>query len=919
LPEGITPVLGPVSTGLGEVYQYTIEHPNDRGPDGKLKPLTNAELMERRTVQYWVVRPMLRSVSGVAEINSQGGLTRQYQVLVNPDRIRYFGLTVKDVYSAIARNNANSSGGVLPALAEQYLVRGTGLISSLDDIRNIMLKEIRGTPVYVRDVAEVAFGPEVRQGALIKNGETEAVGGIMMMVRGGNARDVVGRIKTRVAEINEKKMLPGGLQVVPFYDRTDLVNSAMSTVAKVLAEGIILVIVILFIFLGDVRSSLIVVATLVLTPLLTFMAMNQIGLSANLMSLGGLAIAIGLMVDGAVVVVENAFARLGDPANKDEPKSRVILKAAAEVGKPVLYGVGIIILVFLPLLSLEGMEGKMFAPLAMTIAIALAISLVLSFTLTPMLCSYVLKGGEEHDTWFLRKLKAPYLKMLGWCLANGKKTVLGALAALVASLAIVPFLGTAFIPTMQEGSVTPVIVRVPKISLDESIKMETEAMKKIAAIPEVRMVVSRLGGGESAADAGQPHESDPIVTLKPRKEWRDGYTQETIANEIREKLKGLPGVELAISQPIAARVDEMVSGVRSQVAIKLFGDDLNTLREKGDAIARVLSSIPGSTDLRVERVSGQEYLTIKIDRAAIARLGLNVEDVNDIIEIAVKGRDATLVYEGERRYTALVRFPENYRNNVEAISNILLTAPSGAVVPLKDVAEIVLADGPAQVSREMAKRRLVIGANVQGRDLGGFVADAQARIAAEVQLPEGYTLSWGGQFENMERAMKRLMVIIPITVAAIFFLLFMLFNSVRYAALVITVLPLAAIGGIVGLAISGEYLSVPAAVGFINLWGIAVLNGVVLVSFIRQLREHGMEQLHAVVDGCTHRFRPVMMTASVAMLALIPMLFSTGPGSEVTRPLAVVVIGGLFSSTALTLLLVPVLYRWFEEKPAKEA
>ena len=919
LPPDVTPVLGPVSTGLGEVFQYTIEHPGDRGPNGKLTNLSVAELTERRTVQDWVARPLLRSVAGVAEINSQGGYSKQYQVLVNPDRVRYYGLTAKDVYSAVARNNANSSGGVLPSHAEQYLIRGTGLIASLDDIRNIMLKEVRGTPVYVKDVAEVGFGTEVRQGALIKNGETEAVGGIMLMIRGGNAREVVTRIKAKVEQINGKQMLPGGLQIVPFYDRTDLVNAAMATVAKVLAEGVILVIIILLIFLGDLRSSVIVVATLVLTPLITFMVMNRIGLSANLMSLGGLAIAIGLMVDGSVVVVENAFARLGDPANAGEPKTRVILKAAAEVGQPVLYGIGIIILVFLPLLSLEGMEGKMFGPLALTIAIALSVSLLLSFTLTPMLCSYLLKGGAEHDTWLLAKLKRPYLKMLHFCVANPKKVVIAALAALAASLGLVPFLGTAFIPTMQEGSITPVIVRVPKISLDESIKMETAAMKAIMQVPEVKFVVSRLGRGESAADPGQPHESDPIVTLKPQKEWRPGFVQDDIANEIREKLKSLPGVELAISQPIAARVDEMVSGVRSQVAIKLFGDDLDRLKESGEAIARVLTSIRGSTDLRVERVSGQEYLTVKIDRAAIARFGINVEDVNDVIEIAIKGRDATLVYEGERRYVAVVRFPQAYRNNIEAISNILLTSPSGAVVPLKDLASITLADGPAQVSRESAKRRLVIGANVQGRDLGGFVAEAQARIASEVKLPEGYYLAWGGQFENMERAMSRLMVIIPLTIGAIFFLLFMLFDSVRYATLVITVLPLASIGGLVGLFVSGEYLSVPAAVGFINLWGIAVLNGVVLVSFIRQLREQGIDQLHAVIEGCTHRFRPVMMTASVAMLALIPMLFSTGPGSEVTRPLAVVVIGGLFSCTALTLLVVPVLYRWFEEKQAKEA
>ncbi|MFN4004778.1 MAG: efflux RND transporter permease subunit [Hylemonella sp.] len=914
LPEGITPVLGPVSTGLGEVYQYTLERKDDRDAQGRLKPLSEEELRRRREIQDWVVRPMLRSIPGVADINSQGGYVRQYQVKVNPDRLRYYGLSVREVYEAIARNNANSSGGVLPALAEQYLIRGVGLIASLEDVGNIALKEFQGTPIYVKDVASVAFGSEVRQGAIIKDGETEAVAGIVQMIRGGNAREVVTRIKARVKEINERQMLPDGLQIVPFYDRSELVNTAMLTVAKVLAEGIILVVIILFVFLGDVRSSIIVVATLVLTPLLTFLVMNRIGLSANLMSLGGLAIAIGLMVDGAVVVVENAFARLGDPANAGKSKPRVILEAASEVGKPVLYGVGIIILVFLPLLSLQGMEGKMFAPLALTIAIALTISLVLSFTMSPVLCSYILKGGAEHDTWLLRVMKRPYLRMLHWAMDQPKKVLAGAMVALTASFALIPFLGTAFIPTMQEGSITPVIVRVPKISIEESIKLETEAMKAIKTVPEVQTVVSRLGRGESAADPGQPHESDPIVMLKPRDQWRDGLTQEDIANEIREKLKFLPGVEIAISQPIAARVDEMVSGVRSQVAVKIFGDDLEQLRKLGDAVAAALMATPGATDLRIERVSGQEYLTIRIDRSAIARYGINVEDVNALIEIAVQGKVATQVYEGERRFDTIVRLPAAYRSDVESIGNLVLRGPTGAIVPLRDVAHISLGDGPAQVSREGGKRRLVVGVNVMGRDLGGFVAEAQARIDRSVPLPPGYELSWGGQFENMERAIERLAIIIPMTIAAIFFLLFTLFNSLRYATLVITVLPLAAIGGLVALAISGEYLSVPAAVGFINLWGIAVLNGVVLVSFIRQQREAGMSTDQAIIEGCTHRFRPVMMTAMVALLALIPMLFSTGPGSEVTRPLAVVVIGGLFSSTTLTLLLVPVLYRWFEEK-----
>lgn len=909
MPTGVTPVLGPVSTGLGEVFQYTLELPADAG-----RALSVEELTERRTIQDWVVRPLLRSISGVAEINSMGGYAKQYHVNVNPERLRHYSLTLNDVYGALARNNANSSGGHIPVFDERYLIRGLGLIGKIEDIGNVVLKEVGGTPVYVNDVAEVTIGTEVRQGAIIKNGDSEQVAGIVQMARGGNAREVVNRIKSKVAEINEQKLLPRGLQIVPFYDRTDLVDAALINVAKVLVEGILLVIVVLFVFLGDVRSSLIVVATLILTPLMTFMVMSKYGISANLMSLGGLAIAIGIMVDGSVVVVENTFARLGQRLKDGESKARIVLEAAVEVGTPVLFGVGIIILVFMPLLALEGMEGKMFAPLALTIGIALTISLVLSFSLSPVLCSYFLRGGAEHDTRLLAFLKRPYLRMLDWSLAHRKTVVIGALAALGLGFAAFPFLGKSFIPIMQEGSITPVIVRAPNISLDASVKMEFDAMKRLMDVPGVAMAVSRLGRGESPADPGQPNESDPIVTLKPRDEWPDGWLQTDIADAIRDKLKSMPGIELAISQPIAARVDEMVSGVRSQVAIKLFGDDLGKLKQTGGEIARVLSSLPGSTDLRVEQVSGQNYLSIHIDRDAIARFRLNVADINEVIEMAVGGKEASEIFEGQRRFPMVLRYPVRFRDSVEDIGNILIRAPGGAVVPLRDVARLVVEDGPAQVSRENGNRRLVIGANVVGRDLGGFVAEAQERIAREVILPEGYTLQWGGQFENMERAMERLMIIIPLTIAAIFFLLFILFRSVRFASLIILVLPLASIGGIFGLLISGEYLSVPAAVGFINLWGIAVLNGVVLVSFIRQLRESGMTVEEAVVEGCKHRFRPVMMTASVAMLALIPMLFSTGPGSEVTRPLAVVVIAGLVTSTLLTLIMLPVLYQRFEER-----
>ncbi|MGB8251151.1 MAG: CusA/CzcA family heavy metal efflux RND transporter, partial [Azonexus sp.] len=859
LPEGITPVLGPVSTGLGEVYQYTLERPDDGD-----RALSEEELMQRRIAQDWVVRPLLRSIPGIAEINSQGGYAKQYQVLVNPDKLRHFGLSVADVYQAVGRNNANAGGGVLPQYAEQYLIRGVGLVKDLDDLRAIVLKEKDGVPVYVRDVAEVQIGHAVRHGAIIKNGTTEAVGGVVMMIAGGNAKDVVSRVKARVDEINAKGMLPDGLKIVAYYDRSELVDAALWTVTKVLLEGVVLVVVVLFLFLGDVRSSLIVVATLVLTPLLTFVAMNKLGISANLMSLGGLAIAIGLMVDGSVVVVENAYLQLGRQAKTGESQLRIILRAVVEVATPVIFGVGIIILVFLPLMTLQGMEGKMFAPLAYTIAIALAISLILAMTLTPVMSTYLLKPPAhdgDHDTKLIQAMKVRYLKMLHWALGNEKKTVAVAVGAFMLTVAVLPFLGTAFIPEMKEGSVVPGINRVPNISLDESIKMEMEAMRLVMQVPGVKSAVSGVGRGESPADSQGPNESTPIVSLKPRSEWPSGWTQDDIQDAMRDKLKALPGVQIVMAQPISDRVDEMVTGVRSDIAVKVFGDDLDQLKKIAGQIGKVAQGLQGAQDLRIERISGQQYLTVEIDRQAIARLGMNVSDVNDVLETAIGGKEVTEIFEGERRFPGVVRLPERFRNNVEAISNVLITSPNGAQVRLVDVAKIRVMDGPAQISRELGKRRIVVGVNVKDRDLGGFVAELQQKVDAQIKLPEGYYLEWGGQFQNMERALGHLTVIIPITIAAIFFLLFLLFNSLRFATLIIMVLPFASIGGVIGLFISREYLSVPASVGFIALWGIAVLNGVVLVSYIRGLREDGRSLRQAVIEGATLRFRPVMMTA----------------------------------------------------------
>ena len=908
MPAGITPVLGPVSTGLGEVYQYTLERPDD----GQ-RALTPQELAERRTVQDWVVRPLLRSIPGVAEINSQGGYVKQYQALVDPGRLRHYNLSVQQVVQAIAANNSNASGGVLPQVNEQYLIRGVGLIRSLEDIGNIVIKEQAGVPVFVRDVAQVEIGSEVRQGAIIKGGYTESVSGIVLMMRGGNAKEIVTRVKQRVDQINEENMLPDGLKIVPYYDRTELVDSALWTVAKVLIEGIFLVIVVLFIFLGDVRSSLIVVATLIITPLTTFILMNRYGISANLMSLGGLAIAIGLMVDATVVVVENVYHRLGHAGTSIGERVRTVLDATTEVATPTIFGIAIIILVFLPLMTLQGIEGKMFAPLALTIAMSLAVSLVVSLFLSPVLCSYFLKGGSGEDTRVIAYLKTRYLRLLDQATLQSRLTLAVSVVLLLGSLALFPLLGKSFMPIMKEGALTPQINRVPSISLDESIRMEMAAMKSVAEVPGVRMVVSKLGRGESPADPAGPNESDPIVLLDPK----SGRSQDEIDEEIRQRLASIPGVQIVLSQPISERVDEMVTGVRSQVAIKVFGDELGELKNISEKVARILKSVEGSRDIRVERLSGQQALTVEIDRKAIARQGLNVADVQSIIETAIGGKDVTTLYEGERRYSVVVRFPPQFRQSAETIGNTLLTTPSGAQVPLSSLATIKLMDGPAQISRESGKRRVVVGANVEGRDLAGFVAEVQQRIQKEIKLPDGYYFVYGGQFENMERAMDRLAIIVPLTIAAIFFLLFILFNSVKLASLIILVLPFASIGGLIGLFISGEYVSVPASVGFIALWGIAVLNGVVLVTSIRRLRDDGMELAAAVREGCVQRFRPVMMTATVALLGLVPFLFATGPGSEVQRPLAIVVIGGLISSTLLTLVVLPTLYRWFDEKPVE--
>ncbi|MBA5876270.1 MAG: CusA/CzcA family heavy metal efflux RND transporter [Nitrospira sp. CR1.2] len=913
LPPGSTSQLVPNTTGLGEVYQFYLEGPHDNDQNFVM---SDSDLMERRTIEDWVIRPLLKGLPDVVDVNSLGGFVKQYQVMVEPGLLRKYGLALHDVFDAVAKNNANAGGNILEKDDEKYVVRGVGLIKTLEDIDHIVVKQVGGTPVYVRDVAEVRIGHAVRHGAAVLNGKHEVITGIVLMLRGGNARDVVQSIKDKISEIHHKRILPDGLRIIPFYDRIELITAALDTVYKALLEGIVLVVVILFLFLGNVRSALIVTATLIVTPLVTFIIMDQVGLTANLMSLGGLVIAIGMMVDGSVVVVENVYRHLAEQRDDRLSKTEVILHAVTEVGQPVIFGILIIILVFLPILTLQGMEGKMFQPLANTIIIALLVSLVLSLTLSPVLCAMALKRGTEEDTFLLRWAKWAYLPTLRWATGHRVTVLALALGLLGASLSLFPFLGGEFIPILNEGSISPQTIRYPSIALDRSIEIEKEMQRAVMEFPEVRMVVSKIGRSEMGNDPQEPNASDPTVTLRPMDEWTTATTKAGLDDAIRKRIEKVPGANYLLSQPIQQRVDELLSGVRSEATIKILGDDLSVLRSTAEKIQTIMTSVRGVGDVRVEQLFGQTYLTIDIDRSKIARHGINVAHIQEIITTAIGQEPATHVYEGNKRFDLTLRYPEKYRNSVDTIKNILLTTSSGALIPLGDLATVELQEGPSLISREGLQRRIYVGFNTLGRDIESVVAEAQAKIAKDVHLPAGYHLVWGGSFENMQRAMARLKIILPITIGLIFMLLFASFNSVRHAALIIMNLPFAMIGGIVALWLTGEYLSVPASVGFINLFGVAVLNGIVLVSYFNKLREDGLPCEEAIIKGCTLRLRPVLMTALVALLGLIPLAFAHGIGSEVQRPLAVVVIGGLVSSTLLTLIVLPVLYQWFDRPDA---
>jgi cobalt-zinc-cadmium resistance protein CzcA len=919
LPQGIEPVMAPVTTELGEIYQYYLDGPSPKveGEDEDEDPkAVEAALTDQRVIQDWVLRQQLKAVPGVIDVNAQGGFVKQYQVLVEPAKLRKYNLTLRQVFDAVEQNNANAGGSVVERHGERAIVRGLGLLRSVSDIEDIVLKEVGGTPVYVRDVAEVRIGHAVRHGAAVLNGDREVVAGVVLMFRGANAREVVGAVKAKVEEIHRAGILPGGLKLVPFYDRSELVTAALDTVRQALMVGIFLVVLILFVLMGNVRSALIVTATLILTPLITILIMQRFNLSANLMSLGGLAIAIGMMVDGSVVVVENVYRRLSESDHAPGSRWDIVLQASKEVGRPTVFAVVITMVVFLPLVTLEGMEGKLFAPLAYTVMIALLVSLVLSLTLSPVLCALGLTGEAQRETILVRWAKAAYEPLLRWALTHRRLVLILALLQLGVTVVFIPYLGRQFVPILDEGALTPQILRLPSVSLPESIELEKRALRALREFPEVRLAVGKIGRSGIGNEPQELNESDPIVLLHPRDTWTTARTKADLTEAMRQRLAKIPGISVLMSQPIQQRVDELISGVRAEFAIKLFGDDLAVLKEQAEQIAAIMRTVEGVKDLRVEQIAGQPYLTIDIDRRKIARYGINVADIREIIETAIGEKTATTVYEGERRFQLILRFPEEYRSSLNAIREILVKSASGAPIPLSELAAVEMHDGPSRISREHVRRRIFVAFNVVGRDPGSIVEEGQRKLAERLTLPSGYSIVWGGAFEQMERAMARLQIVVPVTIGLVCLLLIFAFNSLRSAGLIMANLPFALIGGVVGLWLTGQYLSVPASIGFIALFGVAVGNGIVLVSTINGLRQAGQVSEEAIRQGCLLRLRPIMMTTLTTLLGLAPMALAQGIGTEVQRPLAVVVIGGLVSSTVLTLMVLPALYPWFEEKEA---
>jgi heavy metal efflux system protein len=911
LPDGVKTEMGPIATAMGEVYQFTLEGREPRDSSQKVRYFT-----ELRTLEDWVIAPLLKSVPGVNEVNSFGGYIKEYQVIADPDRLIKYRLSINDLAQALKENNANAGGGFINQASEQFIIRGVGLIAQEQDIKNIVVKEYAGIPTLVRDVADVQLGYAPRQGVALKNGPNETVGGIVMMLKGENGLAVVNKIEEQVKTINSGNVLPPGIKIKPYYLRSEIVGKSVETVTRTLLEGSFLVGVILYLLLGNFRGALAVILSLPLSLLLTFTVMRAVGLSANLMSLGGLAISIGMIIDATIIQVENVQRHLGR-MHAGATRLKTVLAAVMEVRKPSIFGEFIIALTFIPILALKGMEGKMFAPLALTVAIALFASLFLSVFVVPVFCSLFLKQGDEKESRLIGVVKKAYLPLT----VSGIRhpvVVLGISGLLLAGTALlIPHMGTEFIPVMDEGAFDMDIQLLPGVSLDRSAELAGLVQARLMKFPELETLVSRTGQTGIALEARGVDKTGFTGMLKPRAEWASASTKEDLISQMRSRLTDIPGMAFSFSQPIQCRIDELVAGTRAQIILKLFGPDVEILKTQINAMAKVLSGIPGLTDLVVEKVSGQPYIVIHIDRGQIARYGINVSEVLRVIEIAIGGKSVTQVLEENQAFDLSVRLQEDKRNSLEKIGNLLLRTESGFNVPLNQVAKISMLEGPVQISRENGQRRIGLEMNVVGRDIGSFVGEAQRLIKSNVQLPTGYTINWGGQFENQQEAMRRLMIIMPLVVLLVLLLLFVTFSSIRPALLVFLNLPFALMGGVAALWGTGLYLSVPASLGFIVLFGVAVLNGLVLVSTLLQLRKEGHPVQWAILEACSFRLRPVLMTASITVFSLIPLLFASGPGSEIQKPLAVVVVGGLFTSTLSTLLVLPSMFGWFESSKLK--
>jgi len=912
IPEGYgDPEMGPITTGLGEIYQFEV-----RGDD-----LT---AMERRSILEWEIAPRLRMVPGVIEVNAFGGELKTYEVQVHPDRLVAFDVSLGDVFVAVEANNANAGGAYIQRGAEQLLVRGEGLARTLDDLGDIVVKvDEHGTPVYVRQVADLRFAPMVRQGAVTRDGRGEIVSGIVLMLLGANSREVTNAVKAALDEM-APDLARLGVSVDPFYDRTDLVRKTIRTVAKNLIEGGLLVIVVLFLLLRNARAGLIVASIIPLSMLFAFIGMRRFGVSGNLMSLG--AIDFGLVVDGAVIVVENALrtiaARahaLGRTLTGDE-RTESVLRASREVLGATVFGLTIITIVYLPILSLVGIEGKLFRPMAMTMIFVLAGALLLSLTLLPVLASLFLPTRvTEQESGIVRRVRRWYEPALRWSLARPRWTMLIAIAAFGGSLGLIPLLGAEFVPRLDEGAIALQNWRIPSVSLEESIRQTTRVEQALIGLPEVTTVVSKTGRAEIATDPMGVEISDVLVMLKPHGEWSTTDDREELIGIMDSLLRArVPGSINSYSQPIELRVSELISGVRSDVALKIYGNDLDTLKLVAGEVVRVLQRIPGAADVKAEQVAGLPVLRILIDRRAIARYGINAADVLDVVR-AVGGRESGVILEGFRRFDVQVRIAPGSRARVEQLRQLRVRAPGGQLIPLSLLAELRVEEGPAQISHEQARRRITVEANVRGRDLARFVADAQDAIAQANVVPSGYFTDWGGQFENLQAASRRLAVVAPAALGLIFFLLYLSQGSVLLATIIFLNVPFAATGGILALALRGMPFSISAGVGFIALFGVAVLNGLVVLGAVRQREAEGAAPDAAAFDGASLRLRPVLTAALVAALGFVPMALATSAGAEVQRPLATVVIGGLITSTVLTLLVLPTVYAWLARWQARRA